>query len=159
MHSCQGISFSGIKGGIEAFSHSWFESRFTECTISICHSGGGGSTWGTWMDLPPWLKADTHKTATGGATEVSGRHLARRGPLCVGAAGIFCFKKGWEWRNRRLNGLVLPSFLQWKSEDSIGEKVVLVVDKVKVEINSSAEDFSEKVPVQCCLFALAAAFW
>lgn len=111
------------------------------------------------IDLPLWLKEERHKTTTGGATEVSGRHLTRGGLLCVGAAGLFCFKKGWEWRNQRLSGLVLPSYLQWKGEDCIGQNVVLFVDKVKGGIKSSAEDFGEKGPCQCCPLAVAAAFW
>ena len=36
---------------------------------------------------------------------------------------------------------------------------MLVVGKVKVGIKSSAEGFGEKGPIQCCPFALAAAFW
>jgi len=60
--------------------------------VSTCHGEGVKKSvlCGIPKDLQPWLKEERHKTAAGGATEVLGRHLARRG---LGAAGLLFSKK------------------------------------------------------------------
>lgn len=54
--------------------------------ISTCHRVGE-ALCGLRIVLPPQLEEEQHKATAAGATGMSGRHLARRGPLCVGAAG------------------------------------------------------------------------
>lgn len=53
--------------------------------LSTCH-GVGEALCGLRI-VPPQLEEERHKASAAGATGMSGRHLARRGPLCVGAAG------------------------------------------------------------------------
>lgn len=78
--------------------------------------------------------------------------MARRGPLYIVTAGLSCFTKAWEWTNQRLGGLVLASFLQWKREGSIGQNVVLVMDKEKVVISLQQRVLRKgQFAIWCCV--------
>lgn len=86
---------------------------------------------GVLINLSPWLKEETHETTAGGATQVSGRHWARRASRCVGAAELFILRKDG---NEGTQGVVVWCYhpLCSGKEDSNGHKVASVVDKVQV---------------------------
>lgn len=98
-------------------------------TSTCC--GEGKALSGVLINLSPWLKEETHKTTAGVATQVSGRHWARRGSLCVGAAELFILRNDG---NEGMQAIVVWCYhpLCSEKEDSIGHKVALGVDKVKV---------------------------
>lgn len=98
-------------------------------TSTCC--GEGKALSGVLINLSPWLKEETHETTAGGATQVSGRHWARRASLCVGAAELFILRKDG---NEGIQGVVVWCYhpLCSGKEDRIGHKVASVVDKVQV---------------------------